>query len=203
MTLPPEVGDREYQKFVETDAGDVAVRVQGSDINGLDPGNSTVIELPINGQFIGAWLDVNGYSAVQVSLLTQNKGTLYMEWTNDEAGVTADTIGEFDAQFSETTDNPGKHEFLIRRNHKARYYRTRYLNNGFAQTNMHLTTFQGKFNAPDDAMRIRDAAGNQANLHQMDSAWNLATHDTSAYNLLNGIWSELKRANQLLESIAE
>jgi hypothetical protein len=28
MTLPPEVGDREYQKFVETDAGDVAVRVQ-------------------------------------------------------------------------------------------------------------------------------------------------------------------------------
>ena len=27
MALPPEVGDREVQKFVETDAGDVAVRI--------------------------------------------------------------------------------------------------------------------------------------------------------------------------------
>lgn len=203
MALPPEVGDREHQKFVETDHGDVAVRVQGADINGLDTGNSTVIALPINGQFIGSWLDVNGYSAVQVSLLTQNKGTLYMEWTNDEAGVTAGTIGEFEAQFSEVTDNPGKQEFLIRRNHKGRYYRTRYLNNGFAQTSMVLTTFQGKFNPPDDAMRIRDAAGNQAALHQMDSVWNLATHDTSTYNLLNGIFTQLQKANELLAAIAE
>ena len=203
MVLPTERGDREYQKFVETDAGNVAVRVQGSDINGLDPGNSTVIELPVGGSFIGDWLDVTSYKAVQVSLLTRTKGTLFMEWTSDTTGVSANTIGEFDAEFSEDYNNPGNKEMLIRRNHRARYYRTRYINNGFAQTRMILTTFQGEFNAPDDAVRIRDAAGNQAGMVYKDGCHRLMVTDPTADNLLGNIHEELIKLNEKLTAIME
>lgn len=195
MALPNEVGDREVQKFVETDAGKVAVRVQGSDINGLDTGNSTTVELGTNEEFIGTWLDASSYKAVFVSLSTQHRGTLYIEWSS----VNTDTIAEFVDQH----DVIGGQEYRIRNNHRARYYRTRYLNNGFAQTRMILNTFQGEFNAPDDAVRIRDAAGNQADMLWRDGKYMLMTTDPVADNMLRNIYSVLSEINENIKNIME
>jgi hypothetical protein len=195
MVLPNELGDREVQKFVETDAGKVAVRVQGSDINGLDTGNSTTVELGTNQEFIGTWLDVSSYKAVQVSLSTQNKGTLFIEWSSENTDTTSNG-----GEFTDEHDIVGGQEYLIRHNHRAQYYRT---NNGFAQTRMILNTFQGEFNAPHDAVRLRDDEGNEVKTLHMDSIFHLATHDPSAYNLLVGIFNGIMENNELLRSIAE
>jgi hypothetical protein len=198
MALPPELGDREVQKFVETDAGKVAVRVQGSDINGLDTGNSTTVELGTNQEFIGQWLDVSSYKAVFVSLATQHRGTLYIEWSSVNTDNTSTG-----AEFSDSHNAIGGQEYLYRHNHKAQYYRTRYLNNGFAQTRMILNTFQGEFNAPDDAVRIRDREGNQADMLRRDGKYLLMTADPVADNMLRHICDELKKLNQNIESIME
>ena len=198
MALPTERGDREYQKFVETDQGYVAVRVQGADINGLDPGNSSTVELPKNTEFIGTWLDATSYEAVQVSLLVQNKGTLYLEWATTNSATATDA-----AEFSHHFDIIGGQEYLIRKNHRAQYYRTRYLNNGFAQTAMILQTFQGAFNPPDDAVRLRDAAGNQAAMVLKDGNYRLMTADPTASNLLGNIHEELIKLNEKISNIME
>ena len=198
MVLPGERGDREYQKFVETDQGEVAVRVQGADINGLDPGNSTTVELPKNTEFIGTWLDATSYEAVQVSLSVQNKGTLYLEWTTDNSSTAADA-----AEFGHQFDIRGGQEYLIRKNHRAQYYRTRYLNDGFAQTAMILQTFQGSFNPPDDAVRLRDAAGNQAAMVFRDGNYRLMNTDPTVSNLLGNIHEELIKLNEKISNIME
>jgi hypothetical protein len=200
MALPPEVGDREVQKFVETDAGEVAVRVQDAAGNALDSGNSSQVELGVNQQFKGTWLDVSSYPAVQVSLSTDHQGTLYMEWTSDNTQT-----GDFDAEFKIEVDNPGNTEFVIRRNHRAQYYRTRYLNDGFAQTGMKLNTFHGEFNAPHDGVRLRGNGfnGEFVDVRTSSRQTSLATSDMEARILLENICDELKKQTALLEQIAE
>jgi hypothetical protein len=198
MALPNERGDREQQKFVETDGGNVAVRVQDSSINGLDTGNSTTTELAINDEFVGTWLDVTSYEAVQVSLSTKAKGTLYMEWANSNSDTST-----WAADFREQFDNPGQKEFLIRRNQRAQYFRVRYLNDGFAQTDMILNTFQGTFNAPHDAVRLRGADGKQVTVVEQDGRIDLSVADRHAENLLQNIYDELVRQTSLLERIME
>jgi hypothetical protein len=200
MALPPEVGDREVQKFVETDAGDVAVRVMDANGNAIDDGNSSTTELSRNDQFKGTWLDVSGYEAVQLSLRTDHKGTLYMEWTTDNTAT-----GDFDRDFYEEFDNPGGKDFLIRRNHRAKYYRTKYLNDGFAQVNMRLTTFQGSFNAPFDAQRLRGKSAENEFVDAItkDRITAIAASDTQNRILLERICDEMEKQTALLEQITE
>jgi hypothetical protein len=200
MALPPEVGDREYQKFVETDAGDVAVRVLDAAGNAIDDGNSSLIELGKNQQFVGTWLDVSSYHSVQVSLRTDHKGTLFMEWATINTAT-----GDFDWDFQEQFDNPGGKDFLIRRNHRAQYYRTRYLNDGFAQVDMKLTTFQGDFNAPFDAQRLRgkSAENEFVDAVMKDRLTAIATADTQNRILLERICEEMEKQTALLEQITE
>jgi hypothetical protein len=198
MALPPEVGDREVQKFVETDAGDVAVRVQDANINGLDSGNSTTVELPTNQEFKGTWIDVTSYQAVQVSLSTENRGTLFMEWSSSNTDTASDA-----AEFIEDFDVPGGKQFLIRRNHRAQYYRTRYLNNGFGQTKMILSTFLGEFNAPKDAVRLRDEDGNEANMLLQDGDYTLSSADRTTQVILGNILDQLIYLNEKIDIIME
>jgi hypothetical protein len=199
MALPPEVGDREVQKFVETDAGDVAVRTMDASGNTLDAGNSTTDDLPVNQQFKGTWLDVTGFSSAQVSLKTQNKGTLYLEWSSVNTAT-----GNFDSEFTEQFDNPGKREFLIRKNHRARYFRTRYLNNGFAQTAMVLSTFHGVFNAPHDAVRLTGKGNSDlVSVLKKDGTITIQARDRELFNLLHGIMEQLTIQTELLKAILE
>jgi hypothetical protein len=184
-----------------SDADSVSIHTPRGVLGGntLDLNNSTTTELGRNAQYKGAWVDVTAFSGVLISLTTQNIGTLYTEWTTDETST-----GDFDAEFSEQFDNPGKAEFMFRYNHRARYFRVRYLNNGFAQTSFVLQVFHGKFNAATDAQRLRGKEENTTvDVIQKDRLTQLATSDTQVRNLLQNISDEMEKQTALLEQILE
>ena len=139
MALPPEVGDREVQKFVETDFGNVAVRTQPSNVNALSAANSTTTELGISQTFTGAWVDVSSFPSVFVTgQVDVPGGTVVFQWSDD--GSTVQLEERFDVR-----DGIPRN---LRSTVKKRYYRTVYDNGPNVQINFSLNTFFGNIPSP-------------------------------------------------------
>ena len=151
MALPTTVGDREFQKFVETDAGDTAVRTQPSNINGVSTGNSTVTLLTGSSTYTGAWTDVSSYPGVMTSAKSDQSGTLYMEFSDTNTGS-----GKSILTYNCAANVPEVHRLSI----TNQYYRTRYTNDSTDQTSFYLTTLFGEFenlSAPRNLIVGQDA----------------------------------------------
>ena len=138
MALPREIGDREVQKFVETDGGKVAVRTQTSNINGVATANSTTDNLSAAASFTGAWTDVSSYPAVMASVKSDQIGTLYMEFSDLSSG---------DAKSSLSYAVAANIIEVHRLSTTNQYYRTRYVNGSVDQTSFYITTMFGTFAA--------------------------------------------------------
>jgi hypothetical protein len=192
MALPSERGDREQQKFIEDDFGNVAVRNQASNINAISSGNSTQTELAPNQEFTGTWTDVSSFPSVMVSVQTRTEGTIYMEWSAD--GSTMNHSDSYDID----PNNP----LMIRRNVRMQYYRTRYLNGGDSQTDMILTTFFGGFPPPGNGVHINGGPdGGVAGVVLKDGTYRLEIIDHDTRNLLENINDHLEKVVDLLKEI--
>jgi hypothetical protein len=134
MALPPEVGDREVQKFVETDAGRVAVRIQDEYVNGVSTDNSTTTSLAGNATYTGTWVDVSGYDSVMTATKADQTGTLYMEFSETNTGSARSSL-----TYSIAANINEVHRLSV----TNRYYRTRFVNDSTDQTDFMLTTLFG------------------------------------------------------------
>lgn len=195
MALPPEIGDREVQKFVETDDGKVAVRTQPANINGLSTGNSTTTPLGSNETFTGVWADVMQYPSVLVSAATDVEGTLFLEFSDTGIGESTD----FDQFIVEPTITTVERVTI-----RKRYYRTRFENGIPAENRLSINTLFGDFPSPvDDTIILKGKDGNEINALMNNGLNELSTHDSSTYNFLFEILEEMRKQTKLLTQILE
>lgn len=96
------------------------------------PANSTTTPLGGGESFTGPWIDLQHLTTVTTACKADVDGTLYMEFTNDPSQGTADSSLSY-----EVTANINEVHTLKR---TRRYYRTKYTNNGTAQTSFEITT---------------------------------------------------------------
>ena len=196
MALPPEIGDREHQKFVETDFGSVAVRTQNAYQNGLSVANSTTDELGASEVFTGTWTDVNSYPSVLVSAQVDVPGgTVIMEWSDTGTGA-----AEYQERFV-IMDGVTRTE---RSTVKKRYYRTVYDNVPNQQGHFSLNTFFGDIPAPvNGTIGIGDSEDNPVAIRKENRIYVMETHDSVAHNVLEDILVEMKKHTELLTQILE
>ena len=195
MALPPEIGDREQQKFVEDDFGNVAVRVQPTNVNALSVGNSSTTELGISATFTGVWVDVSSFPSVFVTgQIDVPGGTVVFQWSDDGSTI----------QLEERYDVRDGIPRNLRSTVKKRYYRTVYDNGPNKQVNFSLNTFFGDIPAPsNDTMSIGDAEDNVVNIAYEDGIHKFATKDATTVNLLIDMLSEIRTQTDLLKQILE
>jgi len=181
MPLPNNINDREYQKFILDQNGNVSVRMQDSYKPYLDSSNSTTTALGAAGTYnAGAsdgWVDVSGYISVVTACLADQNGTLYMEFSDTGSGSADSSL-----TYAVTANINEVHKLTITR----QYYRTRYLNGSVAQSSFEITTIIGDFGtltAPlnlslgqdADAMAVRTIEGEQ----------DIAEGKRSGYSIVN------------------
>ena len=138
MTLPNEIQDREVQKFIETDTGFVAVRTQGSNSPGVSTANTTTTILTAASTYTGTWTDVSSYVSVVTAVLSDQAGTLYMEFSNTGVGNADSTL-----TYAVAANINDVHRLTVTR----QYYRTRFLNGAVNQTSFEITTMFGQHTA--------------------------------------------------------
>ena len=195
MALPPEIGDREVQKFVETDDGKVAVRTQDANINGLSIGNSTTTPLGSNATFTGVWADVMMYPSILVSAATDIQGTLYLEFSDTGSGVSTD-FNSFTVYPTITT--------VERVTVRKRYYRTRFENGIPAQGRLSINTLFGDFPSPvSDKVSIKGPDGEDISVDMHNGVNATAVHDFQVHNIMLDTLAEMKKQTELLKEIVE
>lgn len=96
--------------------------------------NSTTDLLLSAEEFIGEW-ELNDFSQVMVTCLTDVDGTLYVEFSENGTDVTETRNYDVDAGLSE--------RHILQKGN--RYVRVRYVNNGTNQTSFTLNTYFGSF----------------------------------------------------------
>ena len=195
MALPPEIGDREQQKFVEDDFGNVSVRGQAANINGISAENTSTALLAANAAFVGSWTDVSSYDSVLYSVITDEPGHMEMQFNSTGTGLPL-TIDRFEIEptVHQTRNLPIKYQ----------YYRTVYTNAGFNQTQFALATMFGSHPSPTgEPVLVSDKDGFPVRVSHRDNIRMIEVHDHETHSTMQDILGELKEQTTLLNLILE
>jgi hypothetical protein len=196
MVLPSERGDREYQKFVETDQGEVAVRVQPSDINGISPGNSSTEELEAGETYTGQWEDVTSWSAVTVAVTASAVGQIRMQFADTSTATTPIYEEKFHVEGGvfEAQKLPVLYQ----------YYRTVYENDGSVQTGFTMATLYGSRPDPvGEPVVMRSSSNEDIGTRKKDGHQELIVHSPRMFDTLEQINKTLKNMNSVIERIGD